>query len=399
MTASTTPDAIARDAKVQGIREQFPVLREQVYLNTGTNGPLPRVAQEALLAAVHRELHEGRIAPAAWQRGGERQERARHRVAGLLGCEPAAVALTHNTTEGINMALMGLDWRSGDEVITSVSEHPGGLYPVYLLKQRYGVKPRVTRFGLRDADPVDEVRRALTSRTRAVVLSHVAWSTGMVLPLREIADVAHAAGAVVICDGAQGAGHVGAPVEDLGVDAYALSGQKWLCGPDGTGALYIRPDRLGDIGQTFIGYRGVRAGMSDYNGYFVPPAGTVRYEVASHYGPAVSAFEASLQWIADAVGWDWAFARSAALGAYCAERLAAVDGVTVYTPRDRMAGLVHFALDGVAPPALTARLHERGIAIRHTPEPALNRVSLGFYNTEEEVDRLAEEVRVARTPR
>lgn len=392
-------DQVSEAAKIRRIREEFPAFQHQVYLNTGTNGPLPRTAHRALMMAAERELQEGRIGPASWQRSGEQQDRTRAQLARLLGCAPAELALTHNTTEGVNMALMGLDWRPGDEVISSVSEHPGGLYPIYLLRQRYGARPRITRFGLNGVDPVEEVRRALTPKTRAVVISHVAWSTGMVLPLREIADVAHAAGALVICDGAQGAGHVDAPVHELGVDAYALSGQKWLCGPDGAGALYVRPDRLGDIAQTFIGGHGVCRGMSDFDGYFVPPAGASRYEVASLYGPAMHAFEASLNWIATDVGWDWAFARSAALGAYCHEQLSALEGVTVYTPRDQMGGLVHFALDGIAPADLTTRLHARGVAIRHTPYPELNRVSLGFYNDEAEVDRFVAEVVAARDER
>lgn len=386
-------------AKAGNIREQFPVLTGQVYLNTGTNGPLPRAAHEALGTAADAELREGRVGVTAWKRNVEQQERTREQLAVLLGCAPLEVALMHNTTEGMNVALMGLDWRPGDEVISAVSEHPGGLYPIYLLKQRYGVRPRLTRFGLHGADPVDEVRRALTPKTRAVVISHVAWSTGMVLPLREIAEVAHAAGAVVICDGAQGAGHVATPVEELGVDAYTLSGQKWLCGPDGTGALYVRQDRLGDIAQTFIGYHGVSSGMSDYEGHFVPPAGAVRYEVATLYGPAVSALGASLRWIGTEVGWEWAFARAATLGAYCHDRLTELEGVAVYTPRERMGGLVHFAVDGIAPPDLTARLADRGVAIRHTPNPVLNRVSLGFYNTEEDVDRFVAEVVAARDER
>lgn len=392
-------DQVGEAAKVRRIREEFPAFQQQVYLNTGTNGPLPRAAHQALVTAAERELQEGRIGPSSWQRSGEQQDRTRAQLARLLGCAPAELALTHNTTEGVNMALMGLEWRPGDEVISSVSEHPGGLYPIYLLRQRYGVRPRITRFGLNDVDPVEEVRRALTPQTRAVVISHVAWSTGMVLPLREIAELAHAAGALVICDGAQGAGHVDTPVHELGVDAYALSGQKWLCGPDGTGALYVRPDRLGDIAQTFIGGRAVRRGMSDFDGYFVPLAGASRYEVASFHGPAMHAFEASLDWIATEVGWDWAFNWSAALGAYCHQQLSALEGVAVYTPAERMGGLLHFAVDGIAPADLTARLHARGIAIRHTPSPELNRVSLAFYNDEADVDRFVAEVVTARDER
>lgn len=374
--------------KIAAIRAQLPAIHERVYFNTGTNGPVPQCSQDALLDYAALELHEGRIGPDAYKRAAEARVATRTALAGVLGCDPLEIALTHNTTEGLNMALMGLDWGPGDEVVTATTEHPGGLYPVYLLKQRYGARIRMTGIGLKELDPVAELRKVLGPRTKAVVLSHVSWGTGMVLPMREIADLAHGVGALVIADAAQSCGMVPSSVYELGVDAYACSGQKWLCGPDGTGALFVRRDRLGDIQQTFMGYRGVRMGMSDYEGYFVPAAGAERYEVASLYSPAVRALGASVEWIANDIGWEWVYRRIAALGRYCYAALAGAPGVTLYSPPASMAGLVHFTLDGIAPPDLTARLYERGIIVRYTPFPHVNRVATGFYNTEEEVDRL-----------
>src|SRR5262249_43116750 len=156
---------------------------------------------------------------------------AREAVAALLSCDPAEVALTHNTTEGMNIALMGLDWRPGDEVVTASTEHPGGLYPVYLLHQRYGVRIRMTEIGMPGGNPVEQLRAVLGPRTRAVVLSHVSWATGMVMPLEQLIELTHRAGALFICDAAQSCGMLPTRVSALGVDAYACSGQKWLCGP------------------------------------------------------------------------------------------------------------------------------------------------------------------------
>lgn len=384
--------SVAEREKIAAIREELPAIHERIYLNIGTNGPVPRRAHDALVHYAVNELEAGRIGPSAHQRALEVQAATRAAIADLLGCDPLEIALTHNTTEGMNVALLGLDWQPGDEVITATTEHPGGLNPVYLLRQRYGARIRMTEIGLKDRDPVAELRAALSPRTKAVVLSHVAWSTGMVLPMRELSDLAHGVGALVICDAAQGCGQVPAPVYELGIDAYALSGQKWLCGPDGTGALFVRRDRLGDIRQTYIGYRGIIAGMSDYEGHFVPTRGAQRYEVASHYMPAVEGLRTSLAWIAGDVGWDWAYQRIATLGQYCYERLAAIDGVTMFSSQERMAGLVHFTLAGIAPADLTAKLYERGIVIRHTPHPSANRVATGFYNTEEELNRLADAI-------
>jgi L-cysteine/cystine lyase len=379
-------------AKIAAIRDELPAVRKYIYLNTGTNGPLPRRSHEAMEACAMDELLEGRIGPEAFARTQAIFAGTRAAVAALLGCDPDEIALTHNTTEGLNIALMGLDWQRGDEIVTAATEHPGGLYPIYLLRQRYGVKIRMTDIGLKDLNPVAALQNVLSPKTKAVVLSHVSWTTGMVLPIRELADLTHSAGALFICDAAQACGMVPSNVYELGIDAYACSGQKWLCGPDGTGALFVRKDRLGEIQQTYIGYRGIRPGMCDHEGHFVPAEGAHRYEATSLYPPAVKALGVSIDWLANELGWNWIYARIAALGQYCYDALAAVDGVMLHTPRKQMAGLVHFSVAGITPADLTTKLCKRGIIIRHTPHPPANRVSIGFYNTEAEVNQLVEAI-------
>lgn len=395
---SAEPTTRARGAanreKILAIRAELPAIHGCLYLNNGTNGPLPQRSHDALIAAATEELHEGRIGATTWARGVANADAARAKFAALLGCGTDEIALTHNTTEGMNIALAGLPWERGDEVITATTEHPGGLYPLYLLKHRHGVRLRMTEIGLVGLDPVEELGKVLTARTKAVVLSHVSWATGMILPLRELADLAHSVGALLICDAAQGSGMVPAPVYDLGVDAYACSGQKWLCGPDGTGALFVRRDRLAEISQSYIGYAGVQGGMSSHEGYYIPPPAASRYEAATLYPPSVVGLNASLDWLADDIGWEWIYARIAELGRYCYDALAAIPGVTMVSPRDPRTGLTHFSLAGIAPADLTARLAEQRIVIRHTPHPNANRVSTGFYNTEDEIDQLAEAIAV-----
>lgn len=384
-------DTAADVERVAAVRAALPAVEEEVYFNTGTNGPLPRQSFEAMVAQLGDELAHGRIGPTVYAKNRTMKDETRAAFAALLGCDPGEIALTHCTTEGMNVALHGLDWQPGDEIVTSVTEHPGGLYPSSVIAQRRGVRLRQTEIGRKGVDPVAALRRALGPRTRAVVLSHVVWSTGMVLPIRELADLTHEAGALLICDAAQSCGMVPSKVYALGVDAYACSGQKWLCGPDGTGALFLRRERFGDVRQTYVDYRGFAT--CDADGYFVPAADAQRYEGVSNSPAAIAGLHASLAWLANEVGWDWIYARIAALGAQCYEALAAIPGVTLYTPRESMAGLVHFALEGIPAPELTERLGERGIIIRHTPSPSVNRVATGFYNTEEEIERLARSLR------
>ncbi len=380
---------VADHDKITAIRDELPAVQNIAFLNAGTNGPIPQRSHDALVQYAHGELTEGRVGMATFMRMFELFSQARASIATILGCDPLEIALTHNTTEGMNIALMGLDWQKGDELVTSTAEHPGGLNPAYLIKQRYGAKLRMTDIGLPGVDPIAALQRVLTPRTKAVVLSHVSWSSGMVLPIRQLADLAHQVGALLICDAAQSCGMVPSNVYDLGVDAYACSGQKWLCGPDGSGALFIRKDRLSDILPTYFGYFGIQHGMSTTEGYFLPNDGAQRYEAASLYPPAIKSFVTSLSWIIEDIGLDWVYQRIAHLGHYCYQTLSAVEGVTIYSPIDHLAGLVHFSLEGIAAADLTTKLRERNIIIRDTPHPAVNRVSLGFYNTEQEIDQLA----------
>ncbi|HEV2106928.1 MAG TPA: aminotransferase class V-fold PLP-dependent enzyme, partial [Thermomicrobiales bacterium] len=274
-----------------------------------------------------------------------------------------------------------------DEVVTTNLEHPGLMVPLSLLAHRWGVKIRIADIADGGGDVVGTLAEAMSPRTRAVALSHVMWSSGAVMPLREIAALARSHHALTVIDAAQAAGQVPVGLHAFGVDAYAMPGQKWLCGPEATGALYVRTDRTGDIQPTHLRYA-----QTDATGFLLPATGANRYEIGEFYGPAVLAQEAALTWLRDEVGMEWAYERVAALGRRCFQALSEIDGVTMATPQHRMAGLVCFRVDGMTPQEVTAKLYERGITIRYVaypPGPVIARVSNGWWNTEEEIDQLA----------
>ena len=374
--------------KVELIRAQMPAVTRAVYLNTGTNGPLTQRALEAIVEFARQEVELGRIGATRFERILNILNDSRTLIAELLACSVDEVALTHNTTEGMNIALLGLDWRAGDELITANSEHEGGLNPAALLKARYGVNVIYTDIGLCNCDPVFSLRVALSKRTKAVVLSHVSWSTGAVLPLRELCEMAHRFGALVICDAAQSAGMVPSRVYELGVDAYALSGQKWLCGPDGIGGLFIRRDVMSKFQNTFAGYFAIKHRVTRADAEIQFADNAMRYQYAFHYFPSLLGFNEGLKWLRDEIGWDWIYQRTRELGQFAYEELAKIERVKLYMPREEIAGLVHFTVDGIAPADVTAKLYEQNIIIRHVPEPALNRIATGFFNTEEDIARL-----------
>jgi L-cysteine/cystine lyase len=376
----------ATDAKVDALRAQLPAVQTTGYFNTGSNGPIPVVAYEAADAIARRELRQGRIVPGTYVENRERNRRFAAMAAEIFVADGDEIALTHSATEGLGTALMGMTWSPGDEIITTFEEHPGLLLPLALLARRFGVVTRYADIGDGSSGVVEALASQITSRTRVIAVSHVLWSTGAVLPLREISELARRH-EVMVVDGAQSAGQVPVDLHAMGIDAYAMAGQKWLCGPEATGFLYVRRDRFADIAPTFVRY-----GQFEPSGYFIPAQGAMRYEIGEFYSPALAAQEAALRWLRDEVGLAWAYDRIATLGAEFRRRLTSIDRVTVATPGEPMAGLVNFMIAGLSPQDVTSRLYERGYIIRYVeyaPCTVSARASIGWWNTEEEVAGLA----------
>ncbi len=377
--------------KITHIRAEMPVTENMVYLNTGTSGPLSKRTIETLTAENTRELTEGRASMDGFARLSETKVALRQAFADLTGATPAEIALTHHTTEGMNIVSHGLNFQPGDEIITTTLEHEGGLLPLYMLKQRRGVTVKTVDL-MDTADDTEIVRRleaAISPRTRLLVFSHVAWNTGQRLPLAKISAMARRHHVLTLVDAAQSVGAIPLDLPASGVDFYAMPGQKWLCGIEGTGALYIRRERLGLLAPTFIGYASLEdSSMFDYDGAFMLAAGARRFEVGTVDRPGMHAMLANLRWLANEIGWAWIFERITAISTMAFNALNSLSGVTVITPKAGQSGLITFNLEGYDPARVMTKLLQENIVIRFLPYPYALRVSTGFYNTESDIDRL-----------
>lgn len=381
--------AVQVDEKVDAIRNQLPAVQRTAYLNTGTNGPLARSVHRAMADLANEEFEDGRIAMAGWMKKMELKPQARDLLATAFRVKSSEIALTQLTTEGMNIMIHGVDWQRGDEAIITNLEHPGGQLPLYVVARRNGVQLKLADLGTGTGDVAGKIERLITRRTRAVVLSHLAWNTGALLPLKEIVEVCRKHGVLTLVDAAQSAGSVDLDLHDIDPDAYAMPGQKWLCGPEGTGSLYIREDRLGWFQQTYVNYGSVQYGTTDdIGGYFTPNAGAARFDRIATYYPLIAGQAAAMDWLVNDVGLEWAYARISRLGKLCHGMLSKIDGVDVITPADRMAGLISFNAAGVTPETMAQKLFDRGFTVRTIPFPSCIRVSTGFYNTEEEITNL-----------
>ncbi len=377
------------DPRVAAVRRELPAAEGQVYLNSGTAGPLPRRTAEVIAAENARQLRAGRATIKTYfDEYLPMQATVRARFARLLGADVDEIALTHHTTEGMNIACWGLNWQPGDEIVTTSHEHEGGLLPAYAVARRFGVTLRVVDLDRGGEDIAGAIAAAITSRTRLVVVSHVAFTTGAALPVAAIAAAAHRVGAYVAVDGAQSCGAIPVDVRDLDVDFYAVPGQKWLCGAEGVGALYVRRERIPELLPTFVGFSSIRDQESmDLSGYFMPAAGAARYEQGTLYWPGLFGMNESLRWLEEDAGWPWIYEQTAAITDRCRSMLGGLPGVTIHTPVPH-GSLTAFSIAGLDPQATVTQLAERGIIIRAVPFYNWLRVSTAFFNTDEDLDRL-----------
>jgi L-cysteine/cystine lyase len=399
-TSVVTP-FLPDDEKIPAIREALPSTAAGIYLNTGTAGPLPRETAQAMAEAEAWELRTGRADNNFYKDSLERRAEARAAIAAVLSTDPGRVALTHAATEGMDIAAWAIDWKPGDRVVTTNLEHAGGLGPLWTVRERLGVELAIAAVGL-GADPaaiLEVFDRAILPGTRLVALSHVAWATGAVLPIREIAEMAHERGALVAVDGAQAVGAIPVWVEDLGVDFYAVAGQKWLLGPEGTGAVYCAQSVLDRPRVTYAGYWSFESIDLAAEGKLWPDAR--RFDGAGFHGPSVLGLARSAAWLSMFVGLPWIHERIGRLGREAAAMLAEVPGVEVLTPRENMAGLVSFKIAGWSSTAALRELSQRTLCIARTIPPFdAIRISVGFFNTEGELRRFRDGVALvaAHTP-
>jgi selenocysteine lyase/cysteine desulfurase len=350
------------------LRAEFPVLDRVAYLNAGTDGPLPARAVRAATQELEREAADGRTM-AHFERRSELNGALRAAYATVLGCDGADVALTTCTSEGISQTIVGLELARGDEILTSDEEHPGLLGALAAARDLRGVE-------IREA-PLSSLADSVSARTRLVACSHVGWVSGSLAPA-ELAQL----DVPVLLDGAQGVGAIPVDVGELGCDAYAGAGQKWLCGPDGTGMLYVSASlrerlKVPRRGYTNLGKpdAGLDAGLQE---------DARRFDSMSLSAEAVACALSSAG-LLESVGWAAVHARARSLAARLAEQLA--EHGREPAPRGNST-LVSF--QSPDPPAERERLADLGIVVRNIPERPWLRASVGAWNDEADLDRLLE---------
>lgn len=392
-------------------RQQFPALANKAYFNYGGQGPLPEPALEAIYAAYKRVQIGGPFSGEIGAWVAQEAMLTRRAIANELAVPPETIALTEDVTVGCNIALWGIDWRSGDHLLLSDCEHPGIIASVMELQRRFNIEVSVCPLAatLNQGDAVAVIADYLQSNTRLLVISHILWNTGQVLPLTEIVKVCHELNEPpltppfqgggqedlpannhkirVLVDAAQSVGVLPLNLIESGVDFYAFTGHKWWCGPEGLGGLYVSADALADLHPVFIGWRGIVTDATAKPIGFKP--GAQRYEIATSAYPLYTGLRSAI-----ALQHEWGtieerYAEICRLSKYLWEHLSEISHVECLRTSAPEAGLVSFRVtNGMSHKKLVDLLEKQGIMVRTILNPDCVRACVHYFTTEAEIDKL-----------
>ncbi|BAY06936.1 aminotransferase class V-fold PLP-dependent enzyme [Calothrix sp. NIES-2098] len=376
-------------------REQFPALANKAYFNYGGQGPM---AQGAMDAIAQTQTHIQQLGPFGNEVGrwiGLNVKATKEAIASELNVPPSTITLTENVTVGCNIAMWGIEWQAGDRILLSDCEHQGIIAIAQEISRRFGVEVSTCPLmdTLNTGDPVEVIAQHLSPNTRLVALSHILWNTGQLLPLKKIAEVCRNNNSLLLVDAAQSVGAMPLNLTELGVDFYAFTGHKWLCGPAGVGGLYVRPEAQASLKPTFVGWRSVilddRGKPIDWN-----PDGQ-RYEVGTSDYPLYVGLKEAI-----AIHQQWGtpeerYQKICRHSEYLWRQLAALPNVKCLRTSPPESGLVSFQLTNQQPQTtlkLVQFLESERLFIRQIRDPDCVRACVHYFTLESEIDQLIEAV-------
>lgn len=372
----------------------MPALASKTYFNYGGQGPLPSPSLEAITACWRRIQELGPFTSEVWPLVEHTMGALRQRLAGWMGVSPARLAFTENVTSGCVLPLWGLPWRAGDQLLLSDCEHPGVVAACRELARRHRLE--LHELVVRDlaAGPeataavlLQRLEKALQPRTRLVVLSHLLWNTGQLMPIARVAQELqrHANQPWLLVDAAQCLGSIPVAEAAAAADIYACTGHKWCCGPEGLGVVALSERLLSEAQPTLIGWRSISHEDSAQSGFHTDGR---RFEVATSCLPLFAGLNRSLQLLEAEGDGEQRLERIRALAGRLWGQLNELPGVMPVLQEQPPAGLVSFTVDGSTPEALVQNLGARGIWLRSLDDPHCLRACTHITTTNAELDQL-----------
>lgn len=365
-------------------RAEFPVTETYIYMNHAGVAPLSRRVREAMVAFVEDATIHGAVHAACW---GETAEACRAAAACLLNADATEIAFMKNTTQGVLIAANGIDWREGDNVVTTAVEFPANIYPWWSLKERYGVQTRLVpeRDG---CIHIEDIASAMNARTRAVTISHVEFASGFRNDIQALGELCRERDIWFVVDAIQSLGVIEVDVKACQIDILAADGHKWLLAPEGAAIFYCAHEKRERLINTNVGWASVVNPHDFLNYDLTQKPDATRFEEGSYNSVGLYGLQAAIELLLE-VGIPTIEARVLGLTARLIAGLES-KGYRVITPKTAAAraGIVTFESPKHTPDEIYAMLHAQDIIT--APRGSGVRVSPHFYNNVSEIERLLE---------
>jgi L-cysteine/cystine lyase len=380
---------------IEDIRRQLHLKDEIVALNAGSWGPLCQAARVAILegytveaSSRGDESDKMRDKGSGLARYSEVVSEAKKVLSRFLNCGLDEVALCDSTTTGMNILMWGYEWKPGEEIIAGSLENPAAKVPLMVLAKRRGVKLTYIE---QNNDTLGELESAISDKTRMVLLSDVNFANGARVDLIEAGKITHENGSLLLADGIQAVGTRYVDVKKLGVDGYAMARHKFMCGPDGAGALYVSREVMEQIHPT---YSGVFSDANHGSGELIYPDSAQRYEVSTRPLPVIQGGTAATEWILDKVSIPFIVESTTELYKSLWDGLHDIDKVDLLSKRDQNS-LLSFRVDGYKSKDVVDEFRKHYIFTRTVGvlDPPTVRIAIGFWNRESDIEKITEVVK------
>ncbi len=390
------------EQEVGRIRSDFPVLKEVIHLASAAVGPMPARSIRAIKESLDRAYKAW-----DWSWARETLKQCKETISHLINSNPDEVALIRSTTEGINAIASGISWKKGENMVIDDLEYPANVIPWYHQARMHGLEVRVVK-SKNGSLSLESFQEKIDERTRVVAVSHVQFVNGFRIDLKKLSKVVHEAGALLFVDAIQSLGALKVDVKELNVDAISAGGYKWLCGPIGTGLLYIRKEVIEEINPAHIGFESLDeeeerglwldlvTGLRYVRDYCSLSSKAKRFEYGSRNAALVAGLKSSIEYLLE-IGMNRIERRVEELADYLMKRVEE-EGYSTITPKEKgqRAGIVNFN-PGIdlrreeAAGKLSSKLRKRGILI--SVRGGGIRVSCHFFNTYDDIERLLDAIK------
>ena len=366
------------------LREKFPLNKNRAYFNNGTLGPSPHGVLDAVIDAMKSIETSGEMAHTI--------DGPRQRMAQFVKVLPSEIALTKNTTEGINIIAWGLPLKKGDEVIISNHEHVGNALPWLHVAKAKSLKIKVLVLGNSADETFSNLKKIVSTKTKVIAIPHITCTTGQVQPIKEMAQWAKQKSIFVAVDGAHGAGMLDLNLKALGCDFYATCCHKWLLGPKGTGFLYVKKEVQDILMPHFVG-AGTHQGWAispEKVELLNPTTSAERYDYGTYNQALWIGVSAAIDFF-EKIGMEKVETRVKELNQYLQTKLLELNkkDIKMLTPTEGVStsGMVGFKLLNKDSKAFANEVNSR-FRVRYVAEHGLNslRISTHIYNNKNEID-------------